>query len=350
MKNKIMAAALIAATSFNMSALDEEFMVVKLKDGTTIEYNVQNVENVAFDVRHTDDAFTVTPADGGAVAAYAAIPTMFRSGKDDATAPTVFGFGTVEAASAEDLIAGEYGVQISLSKSKVYNGELDLASDKDSYAIKLVKYQDGGAEYILEDVVSGTLTTGINSKNQKVTIELNAVFADGTAVTASYLDKPTDVESLEAMIPGINYGNEIYYYNKDGAESHANITSVKRSGPSSGQYTFTINLDSWLAGSNAWTVKLPDTILDMESIECDLPDFNNWSIEIGYAINLTSPTGNASRDQWSNIINNGKIIFVNNGDGTYRLYFEFTNGYSNAGMGTTGGTPERVIFNYVGEL
>lgn len=352
MRNKILTAALVAAVSLEMTALDEEFMVVTLKDGTTVEYNVEQIEKVAFDVRHTDEAFVVQPGNGDATAGYLTIPNLLRAQPAQTGEATMFGFGTVAATTAEELVAGDYGVQISVSAAKVYQGEIDLSSEKDSYTIKLVKYQDGGSEYILENVVSGTLNTKLNSKNQNVTIELDATFADGTVVTANYVGKPTNVESLAAMVPGINYGNEVFYYNTDGAETNLEIISASKSYSSySKKTTLKFELDGYISGCETACVILTDDIMNSTETEFELATTVGWSFYLdGYSrlLQLSSPSGDESRDMYSAIIDNGKMRFVKNDDGTYELYMEFTNSYTS--MGNKGGTPERIIFNYVGSF
>ena len=52
---------------------------------------------------------------------------------------------------------------------------------------------------------------------------------DGTAVTANYTGLPADVESLEAVIPAKQYGNEVYYYDMDGNEFKSAVESVRKS-------------------------------------------------------------------------------------------------------------------------
>lgn len=350
MKHIILAAAVFASTAFSATALDEEFMIVKLKDGSTIEYNVLNIENVSFEQRHTDEAFTVTPANGDSYAGYLTIPTMFRAKPANTGDATTFGFGTVEATAPADLIAGEYGVQIAVSAAKIYQGEIDLAIDKDSYTIKLMKYKDGGSEYILENIASGTLNTRLNSKNQKVTIELDAVFEDGTKVTASYTDKPTDVESLKAIVAPVKYGNEVFYHDLNGNVANAKIASVTKKYSSFSQkttLTFTLQEGQYIGGSSSLTVKLTDAIMNSEKTEFNLAQDAGWEFAVdGTSLQLISPTGETDRDYYSHVIDNGLMRFVKNGNGTYQLYFEFKNSYIT--MGNAGSTLEKIIFNYEG--
>ena len=264
--------------------------------------------------------------------------------------PTLFGFGTVAATAAEDLTTGEYGVYISLSASKVYNGDVDLATEKDSYTVKLVKYTEGGAEYILDEVTEGTLSTSLNSKTRKVTLTLDAVMKDGTAVTAKYEGVPADVESIEAMVPAIQYGNVGYYYDADGKESVVNIASVtKKYSSYSKATTFTFVFDGYLGGQDEATLVIPDAIFESGETEFNLPEANGWQFKLGYMIQLYGPTGNADRDKYSNVADNGKMKVKKIDDNTYELFIEVHNYYNNY-MGTHLGTPQKVIINYSGAI
>lgn len=352
MKKTIIACATAAIATLGLYAATDEIMVIKLTNGTTVEYNVKDVEMVNFDVRviEEDPIFTVTPPAGDA-AAYTTIPTMLRvpaaSGSGDAT---LFGFGTVEATAAEDLTAGEYGVYISVSASKIYAGDIDLATAKESYTVKLVKYTEGCAEYILDEVTEGTLSTNLNSKNRKVTLTLDAVMKDGTAVTAKYEGVPTDVESIEAMVPGIQYGNVGYYYDADGKETVVDIKSVtKRYSSYSKATTFTFVFDGYLGGQEEATLVIPDAIFESGETEFNLPEANGWQFKLGYMIQLYGPTGDADRDKYSNVADNGKMKVKKIDDNTYELFIEVQNYYNNY-MGTHLGTPQKVIINYSGAI
>lgn len=342
MKKTIIACATAAIATLGLYAATDEIMVIKLTDGTKVEYNVKDVEMVNFDVRVTEDAFTVTPPAGDA-ATYTTIPTMLRvpaaSGSGDAT---LFGFGTVEATAAEDLTAGEYGVYISVSASKIYAGDIDLATEKDSYTVKLVKYTEGGAEYILDEVTEGTLSTKLNSKNRKVTMTLDAVMKDGTAVTAKYEGVPTDVESIEAMVPGIQYGNEFYYYDYNGTETKANVVSaVKATSISRGVRKITFEVDKYI-GSNGTEMALgvPDDFLG-KSGTYDLATESTWSYEFG-AISLYGSYAGFNQ------ANNGTLTIEKKDDTNYLIHLELKNAYLSWGQVTD--RKERVILHYEGPI
>lgn len=347
MKNIIATCAIGALATMSLHAYTEEQMVIELKDGTTVEYNVENVEKVNFKV--TEYNFTITPAKGEMVA-YPNVPCLLRVIPEDNSNPTLFGFGNVGGTTPEEIAKGEYGVYLSISPSKVYAGEFDLAENTDSYTLKLVKYTEGGSEYILDQVTSGTLSTKFNNKTRKVTLELNAVMSDGTAVSAYYDGNATDVESMDALVPAKVYGNEAFYTNEDGEESHAMISKVsKRYSSYSKATTFTITFDGYLGGQEEATIVVSDAMFESGKTEFDLTVAQGWQFKLGYMIQLAGPTGNEERDKYSNVADNGFMKAKQNEDGTYELFIEIQNYYNNY-MGTHMGTPAKVILNYAGEV
>lgn len=345
---KIISTIVSTAMAVGVYAGVREMMVVTLKDGTTVEYNVDNVEMVNFQV--TEDAFSVIPS-GGTEAGYATIPAMLRQQPSEAGKPTIFGFGHVTATTAEDLTAGEYGVHVTVSAAKLYQGDIDLSTDKDSYMLKLVKYTEGGAERIWDNVASGTLTTKINAKNQRVTLQLDAVFSDGTVVTANYEGKPTDVESLDAAVPEIKYGNELFYFDTTGSEKHKNVVSATKSYSSfSGSTTFTLNFDSEVFTSSGGTtnikIAIPETMLNSGDSSWSLAETTGeWRITFG-GMFFYGATG-TSMDTYSRIPDNGTLKVAVN-DGVYEIHLEIINSYVYNGLKS--GTTERIIVHYEGEI
>lgn len=346
---KIFITGLMALASLNMSyALDEEFMVVTLKDGTTVEYNVANVERVNFDLRHTDDAFTVVNTDG-TTDAYVTIPTLLRVRAAETGAATQFGFGTVQATDAQGLTQGDYGVYLSVSAAKLYAGDIDLATETDSYVLKLVKYENGDTKTLNEKVTSGTLSTKINNKNNNVTISLDAVFEDGVAVTAKYAGRPVDVESLDAMIPAKKYGNEAFYYDSSEKEYHASVTDVRKSFSSySKKTTLTFDFDNMINGEQYIKIIFSEALMNSTETTFNLAETAGWELRLG-TIQLCGYDKDDSSIDWKNAADNGTMILEHNPDGTIHIYMEVQNYYNNY-MGTHLGTHEKVIFNYVGSI
>lgn len=349
MKKSIIMAALSLISAANLYALDEEFMTVTLKDGTTAVYNVLEVEKVEFSQVHTDEAFTVTPA-GGETIGYVTIPSMLRVKAAQSGDPTQFAFGTVEATSAEELCNGEYAVWLTVSAAKIYNGEFDLAESTDSYILKLVKYVDGQAE-VIENVTAGTISTSVNSKNQRVTIAIDATFDDGTAITANYTGSPADVESVEAVIPAKQYGNEVYFYDLNYVEHRTAIESVKKSYSSySGKTTFTFNLEEDLNMSDYELRFVMDADMmalfeDGETHTVELKDTPGWELRLGSIQLYCSPDSDSSKP-YKNQANNGTLKIRIGEDGTYDFFIDILNCYTNYSGEHT--DPQHIILNYSG--
>ena len=130
-------------------------------------------------------------------------------------AATTFAFGDAEATTAEGLLAGKVGVEVSISASKLYNGTIDMAADANSYTLKYIDY---ATRIIYDKVKAGTITTA-QDKDGKVYITINATFDDNRTVELEYYGTATTVESLDGMIPAAVAANEYKYYNSDGAVS-----------------------------------------------------------------------------------------------------------------------------------
>ncbi len=349
-KSIILAAAALVASASPMQALDVETMVVTLKDGTTLSYNVEDIQQLEFNIEHIEEAFTVTPADGQKVI-YSTIPSMLRVKAVATGDPTHFAFGTVESATAEGLVDGEYGVWLTVSSAKLYNGEFNLAESSDSYSLKLAKYTDGQAE-VLEKVTEGTLLTKLNSKNRKVTLELDATFDDGTRVTASYEGIPTDVESVAGMIPAKQYGNELYYTDINGTEIHTDIESLKVSRSSfSGKTTYTFNLSDNVNMSD-YEARLVLTSDFQDSLEkgvehvLEMANTPGWEFRLGNIQLYCTPKDDSSY-MYMNQADNGTMKITINEDGTYEFFVDIINSYSNY-MGTHT-DPQHVILHYAGK-
>lgn len=109
-----------------------------------------------------------------------------------------FAFGNVEASKAEDLLGADYAVWFTLSASKLYTGEIDLASNSNSYSLRLINYE---TTKMVENTskTTGTITTQIS--NGKVLIKVDAQLEDGTKIVGEYFGPATQVEDMNVIIP-----------------------------------------------------------------------------------------------------------------------------------------------------
>lgn len=335
------AISIAAAATFYMSAEDK--MIVNLKDGTTQEFDVNKIDKVSFE--YIEPAFTVT-LPGEDMVEYTAIPTLLRQTGATGEA-TQFGFGNVTAETPAELTAGEYGVYFSLSPSKVYNGTVDLATESSSYVLKLVKYVEGASEFILDKVTSGSITTSINSKTQKVTLDINAEFDDGTVITAKYEGSVKNVTSIEEMLPGKSYGNEVFGYSNEGVESHATITGFSASKSDyTGDTTLKFKMDSYIGTANEIRIVMTEDLINSNAGTFDMATTIGWQFRCGGVQLYNVPDSDPSKP-YKNIADNGTMKVIVNDDGTYEVFVDVQNYYDNS-FGTHQGDGYRVILNYVG--
>ncbi len=205
------AMAIMCALQMYAYTEETEKMTVELNDGSTVEYNVEDIKLLSFSVDVANVAFSITANGGEEVVKMEAIPSVLRvTPAADSGDPYGFAFGMVAAENAADLLAGKYAVEFNITQTMINNGEVALGGSDASASVKLYTYADGAVENVLESVTDGTLTTAIDRKTKKVTIELNATYEDGTVVRASYDGPVVDVESLEGVNTAPVYSNEFY--------------------------------------------------------------------------------------------------------------------------------------------
>lgn len=328
--------------AFNAAAEIRETMTVNLADGSTVTYNVNDVDKVTFESVEVQEAFTITPA-GGEKIIYETIPTMLRVVPSEEAASMEFGFGTVEATTGAELVTGEYGVWLRLSPTKFGIANFNLAENPDSYLLSVMKYEDGQAVETYEKVTEGTLTTAINPKTKAVTLKLSATFEDGTVVTADYTGIPTNVESLEGIIPAKQYGNEVLVLNPDGSQmSHFVVSSMTASVSSySGKTT--------LKGYDEFDDEVFKVVADGNVVnkgKLNIPEIEGdaaLTINQGYSIQVTSPESSGFR----NALNNGTASIELDANNEYHVLIEFDNYYTN-GYGENLGDGKHVVISFNG--
>ncbi len=287
--------------------------------------------------------FSVTPAEG--TATEESVGSVLRI-PGTAGASVNFALGSVEAATASDYLSDDYAVWFSVSASKAYNGDVDLATEKDSYTFRLFDYATGTYD---EAVASGTITTR-QSTDGRVLIKLNATMESGVVVTAEYYGAVTDVESLDGMIPTPVAPNEFTYTNQGGtASSPVAITSVKA--VVDGDYTtFYFLSEGNTDTSDQWTVpyfKVANSLIGKGVLSvADLNDnYGSWELKY-LSYNPKAPTS-ANAAPYSNQYNNGTFsVSVDNG--IYTIYVNITNSYTSMYSGS--GDKTNLTINYKGEV
>lgn len=338
---KSIISTLAILTAFTASAEIRETMNVNLADGTTVTYNVKDVTNVTFESKEIREAFTITPA-GGEKVIYETIPTMLRVVPGEEASSIEFGFGTVEAATGADLVAGEYGVWLRISPTKFGVADLNLAENPDSYLLTVMKYQDGQVAETYEKVTEGTMTTAINQKTKVVTLKLSATFEDGTLVTADYTGVPTTIETLDGIVPTKQYGNEVIVLNGDGSEmSHYMVSYVRASVSSYSGKTTLKGYDEF--DDEVFRVVTDNTVINQGKFNITEIEGDAALTIIHKDIQVTSPETSGYR----NVVNNGTASVELDSNNEYHVLIEFDNYYSNS-YGENLGDGRHVIISFNG--
>ena len=233
---------LCATTAFAQEQTKPQVLRLKMNDGATIVYPLADIKEMT--VGEDESALTITLPTGEQLF-YETIPTMLRVLPKASTNPTEFAFGTVTADKGSDLIAGDYALYISLSPTVVYTGEIDLATQTDAYIMKLYSYKEGKLEQVITNPVEGRLYTKLDPKSAAVTIQLEATFADGHNVRASWgAGIPVDANTLDDLVPGAGETSQMVMYNKDGSTLETrNITGISVTTNSKGRYEITFALE-----------------------------------------------------------------------------------------------------------
>lgn len=342
-------------------AEDEEVMILKMTDGTTAAYPVENVESVTFGTRRIARDFTVTEA-GGEPRLYPSLPVLWRVNPAETGMATTFAFATGEAASPDLAPASsEYGLILSISPSKLYaTAPVDLATETSSYMLTLLRYADGAVLSRAEVVTEGTMTTAFDRKNRHVTIALEATFDDGTAIAIDYDGVPADVDNVDGLIPATVYGNEAFVYNPDDELMNhtevAKLTTTAKPYNSMGastEFAFTYADGQYVFSESSGKITIVNTLLENlgpEPVVINLAEGLGVDLRFG-AMQISSINESDPSFKYKNIADNGTLTLSLDADGTYHLLLDVVNTYTSY-MGAEpqqGGSHEHLILNFDGK-
>lgn len=285
---------------------------------------------------------TVTPTKGDAYTGN--IASAFIVNPKNVGEATNFAFGDVKATKPVDLLGGKYAAWISVSASKLYNGSIDMVSDASSYTIHFIDY---ATRTVYTTVKSGTITTAKDSEGYTY-VKINATLPDGIAFNVEYLGKPAEAESLDEIIPKAVEENQYKYYNSDG--EIAKTVKIGTSYISEGTKT----VKFYLVKDGATSKKDEEQVyIEVEPSligagELSLPEI---TLEKKYSIRYT--VGGIQLDShkktggYGNEPNNGTLSITKNEDGSYDIYLEVTNKYTN-NYTSDGGDNTKIVLHYVG--
>ncbi len=316
-------------------------LIVSLEAETDKHQDIRAAYTGAFSTAYSvNGLLRVTPAEGETFEQ--SVASFFRMAATETGGATHFALGDVEATAPSGLLAGKYGVWVSLSAAALYKGEINLAESVGSYTIKLMDYAAG---QVIENAKSGTLTTRLLD-GDKVYITLNATLSDDTQVAAEFVGTPLDVESLDAMTPEKKHANEYAFYNADGkVATQCSITSVTRSTTGKGLYEFRFVSDE--DGSyNCPRLTVSPDFLNAGDIDLSQLEANTFQIKYS-SFQLYSPDGD-----YRHIPTNGTLSISRDAEGNYTFRFEAVNDYYTTQSGQTsyGGDNTRLVIYYKGSV
>ena len=134
-----------------------------------------------------------------------------------------FGLGDASAATAAGMHAGRFGVVFTLSASRVYSGEIDLAANPSAYQLKVYDYL---LRTTTEAASSTTGTISTLRLGDNIYICIDVTLEGGLHVAASYKGAATDVESLDEMWPQAGDTNSLQVIEADGSTVRTDVPIV----------------------------------------------------------------------------------------------------------------------------
>lgn len=311
---------------------------------------LSDISSISF-VDYESFPFTVTDPDGNIKAAYESVPSVLRVLPSENGLPTLFGFGNVKASTPDEIPAGEYGVSLSLSPSAISAGGIsDLEANPNSFILKLYHYEDGQAVDSLYNVTAGSISYAWQPARRQLTLKINATFSNGTVLKSEYTGTPTDVESLEGMVPAKTYFNELVIVSADGNSS----TSYAITGATLSKTT----PSQWNPYDNKFTFTVPG-FYDMVTLSIKSEEIiNKGDIELATATGDPFYIRFGSFQFYSNdagdykqSLTNG-IMKVTKSGNEYEIFVQFNNNYyTHSSWGNpTGGDGQLVTLHWKGEI
>lgn len=318
---------------------------LNVKEGaqTDAEQNVRAEYSGAFATTYqTTDELIINDAEGEEIIDEY-ISSVLRQLPATTGGSTVFGLGDANASTAEGFLKGQYGVQFSVSASKL-NSTIDLATETGSYTFKLIDYTTGTYD---ENVASGTITT--DEKDGMVYINLDVTMQSGQTVAFDYFEEVTDVDDLSGMIPQLVVNNQYIYYNSDGVESdQKNIVTLKyKKGTSYTTFYFITEGENVSETDTQVCPQLQlNNTLAQTSATYDLSALKDGDLfRFRFkGMDLCSPDSKYSG--YCNVPDNGTLNFSVDAEGNYDIRIEVTNSYTN--NNGAGGDNTKAIVSYKG--
>ncbi len=290
---------------------------------------------------------SVTPKDGEAVES--AILSQFIVRPATTGEATQFAFADAEGTTPADVKTGKCAVWLTISASKLHAGDIDMATETDSYSFTYIDYATGTTT---TTVTAGTITSAEDYLGNTY-LKVNATLEDGTVVECEYVGSYTDAESLEDLIPTPVLANGWHYYNSDGEETvNAEVNKVLYKVNSSNGYTtyyFYRNADDSKYASDKITLQVKDDWVNAGAKDLSALVDGDW-FSVKYSdIQLVSPDSKYSG--YGLVPNNGTLTISKDDEGNYDIYLDITNKYNCSGTGITdGGNNARLVLSFKGQM
>ncbi len=261
--------------------------------------------------------------------------------------PTQFAFADAIGSEPADAKGGNFAVWVSVSASKLYAGDIDMATETDSYTFHYIDYATG---LTYTTVTSGTITTAQDYLGRPY-VKVNATLEDGTVVASEFVGNCIEVESLEDLIPTPVLANGWHYYDSDGNETvSADVAKVLYKANSSNGYTtfyFYKNADDSKYTSDKVTLQVKDDWVNAGKKDLSALVDGDW-FSIKYSdIQLVSPDSKYSG--YGLVPNNGTLTISKDDEGNYDIYLDITNKYNSSTI-TDGGNNARLVLSYKGQM
>lgn len=321
--------------------------------GTSLLIDGENVADISeiSEIAFIDEAqlpFTVTTPDGTIAGSYEAVPSVLRQLPAESAGTTLFAFGTVEAAEASEIPAGEYGVKLSLSASALNNGGIeDLSTAPDSYTLKLYSYEEGQVVDSLTTVTSGAIKYQWVPNRRRLTLDIEATFDDGTVLKSEYAGTPVDVTTLAGIVPEPQYENGLIIVSPDGSSSTnydiASVSASTRNATGSNPRTLVFDFESDSFYDSIRLEIIPESIVDKGDIDMATVTGNCYYFRCGstqlYAVDA---------ERQSPI--DGIMRVTKTADNEYEIFVQVTNTFVSPWSTGTGGTGEKVTLYWNGPV
>ena len=298
-------------------------------------YDATNAISVALD--------SETAAEADIATAFTVLPTATGEA-------TQFAFVDGAGATPADVkTTSKYAVWVNVSASKLYAGDIDMATETDSYSFHYIDYATGTT---YTTVTSGTISTAQDYLGNAY-VHVNATLEDGTVVDCEYAGAYTTVESLEDLIPTPIIANGWHYYDSDGNETtNASVNKVLYKVNSSNGYTtyyFYQNADDSKYTSDKVTLQVKDEWVNAGKKDLSNLADGDW-FSIKYSdIQLVSPDSKYSG--YGLVPNNGTLTISKDDEGNYDIYLDITNLYNCSGTSiVNGGNNARLVLSYKGQM